>query len=82
MPSLAELNTRLAEAEAALHSLNTHQVVAEVQIDNIRTRYAIPLDGGKAGLTSYITDLRAQIATVTAGISTVPARRAPIGVIW
>lgn len=80
MASLTDLQTRLTEAEAALHALNTGQAVAETQIDNIRTKYAVSLDGG--GLIGYIADLKSQIGAVSAGASTTPARRAPAGVIW
>lgn len=76
MADLTELQTRLAEAEAALHALQTGQAVTEVQADNIRTRYAVSLDEG--GLTNYINDLRSKIA---AG-SVTPARRAPVGVMF
>jgi hypothetical protein len=76
MADLTELQARLAEAEAALHALQTGQAVTEVQADNIRTRYAVSLDEG--GLTNYINDLRSKIAS---GVAT-PSRRAPVGVIF
>jgi len=82
MASLSELQTRLTEAESALHALNTGQAVAETQIDNIRTKYAVSLEGG--GLVSYIADLQSKIgALLDAGTTTAtPSGRAPIGVIW
>ena len=80
MASLTDLQTRLTEAEAALHALNTGQAVAETQIDNIRTKYAVSLNEG--GLIGYIADLKSQIGAVRAGASATPARRAPAGVIW
>lgn len=76
MADLTELQARLAEAEAALHALQTGQAVTEVQADNIRTRYAVSLDDG--GLTTYINDLRSRIAS---GAVT-PTRRAPVGVMF
>ena len=82
MASLSDLQTRLTEAESALHALNTGQAVAETQVDNIRTRYAIA--PGPEGLDAYITNLKGQIgALLDAGTTaTTPSRRAPIGVIW
>lgn len=76
MADLTELQARLAEAEAALHALQTGQAVTEVQADNIRTRYAVSLDEG--GLTSYINDLRSKIASGVVA----PTRRAPVGVMF
>lgn len=80
MASLTDLQTRLAEAEAALHALQTGQAVAETQIDNIRTKYAISLNEG--GLVTYIADLKSQVGTLLAGATETPGRRAPVGVIW
>lgn len=76
----ADLQTRLTEAEEALHALNTGQAVAETQIDNIRTKYAIA--SGTEGLIAYIADLRSKLGTVQAGGSTAPTRRRPLGVMW
>ena len=81
MASLSELQTRLTEAESALHALNTGQAVAETQIDNIRTRYAIA--PGPGGLVDYIANLKGQIgALLIDSTAATPSRRAPIGVIW
>lgn len=80
MASLTDLQTRLAEAEAALHALQTGQAVAETQIDNIRTKYAIALE--PSGLADYIASLKGDIGAALVGASSTPARRAPVGVIW
>lgn len=81
MAEVTTLQARLAEAESALHALQTGQAVSEVQADNIRTKYAVSLD--ETGLTNYIADLRSQIAGISAGVATTaPQRRAPIGVMF
>jgi hypothetical protein len=52
------LTDRLAEAEQALHDLNTGRNVVEVQDGAERVRYGV---ADRARLQSYIADLRRQI---------------------
>ncbi len=67
MADLATLQTRLAEAETAEHSLLTGTRVAVVARDGRRIEYT---PGSLPQLQAYIADLRSQIAALTGTPST------------
>lgn len=69
-----ELETKLADAEAALHKLMLGEEVSEIAFDDITTKYA---RRGPDALRLYISELKIQIAK-EAGT---PRRRA-IGVYF
>ena len=64
MADLAVLQSRLAEAETALHNLQIGKRVVEVWRDGRRITFTSASDS-VASLESYITELKAQIATET-----------------
>lgn len=71
-----ELQQRKTEALAALHRLQVGDSVVEVQDGELRTRYT-PASADR--LRDYISSLDSQLL---AGVTAMPARRAPVGVIW
>lgn len=75
MADLATIQARLAEAEAALHRINTGSMVEEITSpsgDKIRYTAA-----SAKNLEAYVTSLAAQAATLQPS-STTRSRRGPI----
>jgi len=64
MTDLATLQTRLTEAETALHRLVTLKIAVDVNTGSRSVRYAYDA-GSIRELRSYIADLKAQIAAVS-----------------
>lgn len=75
MADLATLQTRLDEAESALHLLATGSQEVEVRHGDIGAKYT---QANMGSLRAYIADLRAQIAA--AGGTLTGLRRRAIGV--
>jgi hypothetical protein len=69
MADLATLQTRLSEAEAARHALLTGARVQVVARDGRRVEYT-PAANSMAQLEAYISQLQADIATLTGTAST------------
>lgn len=69
MADLAVLQSRLAEAESALHDLQIGKRVVEVWRDGRRVTFTSAQDS-IGNLESYITELTGQIATITGVAST------------
>lgn len=67
-----ECTTYLAEARAALHSLNLGTTVVEVRNENTQVRYSA---ANRDALVQYIKDLESQCGCGSHG-----TRRAPLGV--
>lgn len=78
MATVAELEARLAEAEAALHALATGARVADVMRDGRRVTYSASNMGE---LQVYINWLRSEIEKEAATETGRPRRRA-IGLRW
>ena len=73
MADLATLQTRLTEAEGALHALSMGQRVVEVWHDGRKIRYDT---SSKSDLQGYIDSLNRAIADIGASAeSTLPRRR-------
>lgn len=76
MADLATLQTRLSEAETALHDLATGSRVVEVRRDGKMMKYG---EANKSSLADYIADLRRQIDVLTSADETTLPRRRFIG---
>jgi len=63
MADLATLQTRLIEAELALHKLLTGTAEVEVEHGDMRLKYSNSVTAMQQ-LSSYIADLKAQIAAL------------------
>lgn len=79
MATLETLQTRLAEAEQALHELNMGERVVEVWRDGRRVTYQ---SSDKGTLQSYVDSLTSQIAEKKAEAEGRTSRRRPIGLAW
>ncbi len=80
MATSTEIQTRIAEAEAALHALATGARVAEVWRDGRRVTYT---QANLAELNAYIDRLKSDLsAAQTAEGVTVTRRRRPVGMMW
>lgn len=73
MATSAEIETRIAEAEAALHALATGQRVVEVWRDGKRMIFSQATIGQ---LRTYLADLKLELASLTAVADGKPRRRA------
>lgn len=80
MATVAELETWIAEAEAARHTVATGGGVMDVWRDGRRLRMRI---GSIAELNEYIATLRSELvqAQIEAGVTPTRRRRA-IGLAW
>lgn len=77
MADLATLQTRLTSAETAYHALMTGSLEEEVEHGDMKVKYTRSVTALQQ-LTSYITDLKAQIAAL--GGTVVGERRRAIEV--
>lgn len=78
MADLATLQTRLSEAEAALHQVLTGKKVEVAERDGRRVQYSGANPGDSQRLQAYIQSLKAEIATLSGAIG----MRRPIGVMF
>lgn len=75
MADVATLQTRLLEAEFALHKLMTGAATVEVENEDMRMRYTSTNVGD---LRAYIQDLKNQLVDAGALSSTDAGRRKPV----
>lgn len=78
MATASEIQTRLTEAETALHNLATGASVVEVWRDGRRVKYTA---SKMSELQAYVDWLRAELESATMVAAGKPRRRA-IGIAW
>lgn len=66
MADLATLQSRLADAEAAYHSLAIGALAVEVQHSDMRQRYT---EANRGELAAYIASLKAQIVAAGGSVT-------------